>query len=59
LATDRLTKTVTENTCATAWLDLVEDEHGYLIAKAQLAADARKREREADWEHLLSMEDEQ
>lgn len=39
--------------CASEWLDLVEAEHGYLMAMAMLEADkkraARAAEKEAEW----------
>lgn len=41
---------VRRHDCARAWLDLVEREHGYLLACARLSADqkrAARREREA------------
>lgn len=53
LATDVLAKTVAEHRCASDWLDLVEGEHGYLMALAILEADkkrtARIAEQEMEW----------
>lgn len=37
---------VTERACANDWLALVDDEVGYMMALARLAADARRDERE-------------
>lgn len=47
-ATDTLAGTVRELACAGAWLDLVEDEHGYLMAMTMLEADKRRAAREAE-----------
>lgn len=38
---------VTENSCRNEWLDLLEQESGYLMALARLVAEQRKEEREA------------
>lgn len=38
---------VTERRCARPWLDLIEREHGYLLAMARLSAEQRKAAREA------------
>lgn len=59
LATDKLERTVATHGCAPQWLDMLEDEHGYLIAKCQLMADQRKHEREADWQDLLARAEEE
>lgn len=59
LATDKLERTVGTHGCATQWLDLLEDEHGYLIAKCQLLADQRKNEKEAEWDYWLTRAEEE
>jgi hypothetical protein len=39
---------VTERNCRSEWLDIIEREHGYLIALTRLTAEKRKEERDAD-----------
>jgi hypothetical protein len=43
-----LVHVVTELGARSEWLDLIEREHGYLIALARLTAEKRKEERDAD-----------
>jgi len=45
-ATGALHGTVQEHDCASRWLDLVEEEHGYLMAAARLEAEQRRERRE-------------
>lgn len=47
LATDLLCGETAD--CASDWLDMVESEHGYLMALAMLEADKKRAEREAEW----------
>ena len=37
---------VREHSCATAWLDLLDREHGYVMALTRLAAEKRREARE-------------
>jgi hypothetical protein len=39
---------VAERQCAAQWLDLIEREHGYLMALTRLAADKKREERNAN-----------
>lgn len=49
MAIDRLEKAVDTESLANKWLDLVETEFSFLIAKTMLEAEKRKHEREAEW----------
>jgi len=44
-ATSRLARVVEEDATSDRWLDLVEEEHAYLMALARLEAERRQEER--------------
>jgi hypothetical protein len=53
LAIDRLSTEVDDKT-AQEWLDMVEAQHSFLIAKTMLLAEQRKHEREAEWNQRMN-----